>query len=133
MQLVNLVAATFGTCVEVFLCILITAIHAAVAVMVDRTIADIIGVHEVYDVGDGLWVVRGISIYFHIENMASSRELVIRAFYFCLMAWRAFVVHRHMVGIGIIYLVGNARDFTEALAVLGCEFARQPFGGGGKY
>ena len=33
------------------------------------TIADIIGVHEVYDVGDGLWVVRGISIYFHIEDM----------------------------------------------------------------
>ena len=52
---------------------------------------------------------------------------------FRLMAGAAFVVHGHVVGVGVIITVCNARQAAELLAVYTCELARQPFGRRGQY
>ena len=107
--------------------------HAAVAVVVYRAIADVVGIHQIHDICYRLRVVSGVSINFHIEDVASSGQLVVWAFYFCFVAWRAMVVYRHMVGVGVIYLVGNSRYLTETFAVACGEFPGQSFGRSGKH
>ena len=97
LQLVYVMAAAMRACVERFLGVLIAAMHAAVAVVVHRAIAYVVCVHEVYDVGYGLWIVGGVAVDFHIEDVAASGEFVVGAFYFGFVAGRALVVYRHVV------------------------------------
>ncbi len=94
--------------------------------MVDRAVSYVVLVHQVHDVGYGLRVVGGVAVDFHIENVSAARQLVVRTFDFCLVAGRAFVVDRHMVGVGVVDFVGDAGEYSEALAVFGCELSRQP-------
>ena len=80
-----------------FLSVFVAAFHAAVAVVVDRTVTDVVGVHKVYDVGDCLGVMGGVAVDLNIEYVAATGQLMIRAFDFRFVARRAFVINRHMV------------------------------------
>ena len=64
-----------------------------------------------------------ITVDFDIEYMSASREGVVRSFHLSLVARRTMVVHRHMVGISIVNLIGNSGNFAERLAILGRELA----------
>ena len=75
---VNIVRVAFRTFLQVGRRILIAAVHASVAVVVYRAIADVVLVHEVDDIGYGLGVVSGIAVDFHIEYMTAACEFVIR-------------------------------------------------------
>ena len=81
--------------------------------MVYRTVAYIVFVHQIHDVGNGLWIVSGIAIYFHIENMAATREFVIRSLDNGFVSRRTVVIDRHMVGISIVFTIGDAGELSE--------------------
>ena len=106
LEAVDCRASAFRACFGVVRGILMAAVHAAVAVVVDGAVSDVVAVHEVYDVGYCLWIVCGVAVYFHIEYMAAACELVVGRFYFGLVAWRAVVVDGHMIGVGILYFAG---------------------------
>ena len=77
--------------------ILVTALHAAVAVVIDRAVADVVTVHEIDNVGNSLRIVCGIAVDLHIKYMATACQFMIRSLYFGLVARGAFVVDRHMI------------------------------------
>lgn len=128
LQAVDVRAAAFGAGVQMFGRILVSAIHAAVAVVVHGTIADVVAVHHVYYAHDGFGVVGGVSIYLHIEDVASAGQVVVGSFHFGLVAGTAFVVHRYVVGVGVIFAVGDAGQLAELLAVGTGELAGEAFG-----
>ncbi len=113
LEFIDVMTAAFWAGVEFFVCILIAAIHAAVAIVVDRAIADVVFVHKIHNVGDrfGLWVAS--PSIFDIEYMASSGKFVIWSLDAGLMARRAVIVDRHMVGVGVIYLICYAGNDAE--------------------
>ena len=115
---------TFG---QTFSCILISAIHAAVAIVVHRTIADIIFVHQIHDLHDGFGIVRSITIDFHIENMATAGKVVLRTLNLSLMTRRAVVLYGYVVGVGIIILIRYARNNTEIFLIALGETAGETF------
>ena len=126
-------SVAFGTLLQVFGSIFIPAIHAAVTVMVDRTIAHIMLIHQVYNVHDGLGIVRSVAVNLYIEYVATTCQLVIWTFDTCLVLGGAMVIDRDMIGVGIILAVGDTRQDAEALAVLSGKLTRQPFGGSSQY
>ncbi len=79
LQLVDVVAAAVGALGERFLRVLISAAHAAVAVVVHGAVADVVGVHEVNDVGNGLRIVRSVAVDLHVEDVSASGEPVVGA------------------------------------------------------
>lgn len=123
LESVNIVRVAFRTFLQVGRRILIAAVHASVAVVVYRAIAYVVLVHEIDDIGYGLRIVSGVAVYLHVEYMTASGEFVIRGLNLGLVSGRAVVVDRHMIGISVVYLVGDTLDDAESLAVLGCEFA----------
>ena len=97
--------------------VLIAASGAVVAVMVDASVADVVSVHKVYDLCDSLFIVGGIAVDFHIEDVSAARQVVIWGLNAGLVAGRAVIVYGHMVGVGVVVLVGHSRDYAESLAV----------------
>ena len=85
LQAIYVGAAAMGTLFHFLLGILVTAIHAAVARMIYRTIADVELVHHVHDVHHSLGIVGGITVYLHIEDMSACGESMIRSLYLCLV------------------------------------------------
>ena len=77
LYVVDVVAVAFGALGEAFLRILISAVHAAVAVVVDGAVADVVFVHEVDDVADGFGVVGGVAVNLDVEDVASARKFMI--------------------------------------------------------
>ena len=57
LQLVDGAAATLRAYFQILLSILMTAIHATVAIVVDRAVTDVILVNHVYDVADSVRIV----------------------------------------------------------------------------
>ena len=74
LQLVDVRASAFGAFLKIFGSVLVAAVHAAVAVMVHGAIADVVFVHEVYNVGHGFGIVCGVPVNLHVEYMASACE-----------------------------------------------------------
>ena len=97
LQLVDFVAAALRACVEVVGGVFISAVHTAVAVVADRSLADVVLVDEVDDVGDSLWVVSCVAVDFHIEYVSAASELVVGSLHFSLVARAALVPYRHVV------------------------------------
>lgn len=78
LETVDIVRVAFGTFLQVGRGILVSAVHASVAVVVYRAIAYVVLVHEVDDIGYGLGIVSGVAVYLHVEYMTASGEFVIR-------------------------------------------------------
>ena len=133
LQAVDAAAVASRTFVEPFGGVLVAAVEATVAVMVHGAVADVVAVHKVDNVADGLGVVSGVAVDLDIEDMAAASELMVGAFYARLVGGGAVVVDRHVVGIGVVSAVGDAGDGAEALAVAGGELAGKPFGRGGEH
>lgn len=103
--------------------ILITAFRAMVTVVVDRAVSDVILIHHIDDLHDSLLIMSGITVNLHIEDVSAASEVMIGSLNFGLVARRAMVIHRHMVGVGVIILVGNARYHAEHFPVNFREFS----------
>lgn len=128
LYVVDIMAVTLGTLGEIFLRILVAAIHATVTVVIDRAIADVILIHEVNDVADSLGIVGCISVNLHIEYVTASREFMIGSLDLSLVARRALVVDGDVIGVGIINLVGHTGYDTKRATVTRSEFARKALG-----
>ena len=120
--------AALRTGVKVRVGVLVSAVHAAVAVVVHAAVAQVVPVHQVNHVHDDLWVVRGVSVYLHIEDVSTARQVVVGSFYLSLVARAALVVHGHMVRVGVVVAVGDAWQRAKLLAVFLGELSRQSFG-----
>lgn len=59
--------------------VLIATVHAAVAVMVDGAVAHIQLIHHIHYTHDDLWVMSGITVNLHIEDMTTTCHLMIRS------------------------------------------------------
>lgn len=86
LQAVDIVAVAMRTLLEVFLRILISAVHTTVAVVVHGAVADVMLIHEVDNVGDCLGVVGCITVNFHIEDVSATGQGMIRSFNLRLVA-----------------------------------------------
>ena len=75
----------------------------------------------------------GVAVNFYVEDVSATGQVVVGGLDFGFMAGAALVVHGHVVGVGVIITVRNARQAAELLAVYTCELARQPFGRRGQY
>ena len=123
LQLVNLRSLAVRTFLEVGISVFISAVHAAVAVVVHRAIADVVLVHEIDDGHDGLRVVGRIAVNLHIEDVSATGEGMVRCLDFRLVLRSTFIIYRHMVGVGVVVLVGYAGDDAELLLVCPCELS----------
>ena len=101
--------------------------------MVHRAVTDIVLVHHVHHAHDDFRIVSGIPVDFHVEDMAAPRQVVIRRLNFGLMTGTALVIHRYMIGIGIILTVGNTRQDTELFAVTSGKPSGQSFSRSGQH
>ena len=128
LQLVDVVAAALWTNLQVGISILVAAVQTAVAVVVHRTVAHVVLVHHVYHACDDRRVVGSIAVYFYIEDVAATGQVMVRSLNLCLLQRCALVVYRHVVGVGIVITVGNARDDAKLLAVLLGKLAAQALG-----
>ena len=81
---------------EVLTRILESAVQTAVPVVVHTTVADIVFVHKVHNVHDGLRIMGRISVDFHVEDMAAPFQIVIWGLHFSLMLRCAMEIHRDM-------------------------------------
>lgn len=132
LQLVDVLASAYRASLQIVGCILISAVHTAVAVVVHRTVADVVFIDKRNDVGNGLRVVGGVAVDFHIEDVATACQVVVRSFHFRLVARAAFIPNGNVVRVRVIVLVGYALDDAERAFVLFRELARQTFGRCGK-
>ena len=132
LQAVNGVAVAHGAFLKVLGGVLIAAVHAAVAVVINRAITDIILVHEVDNRRYSIGMMCCVTVDFHIKNVTATSHFVIRSFHFGFMARAAVVIYRHVIGVGIVDFVCDAGKYTEALPVSGGEFAREAFGRSGE-
>ncbi len=103
-----------------------------VAVVVNGAVSDIVLVHHVDDLHDGLLVMGRVAVNLDIEDVAAGGQRMIGRLDLGLVARGAMIVHRHMVGVGVVILVGHARNHAERLAVFLGEFAREALGRSGE-
>ncbi len=117
LQRVYMVAVAHRALGETLGGVFIAAVHAAVPVVVHASIADVVAVHKVHYVHDGLRVVRGIAVNLHIEDVSALFIFMIRGLDFGLMARRAVEIDRNVAGVGVVFLVRDSRDDSERLLV----------------
>ena len=96
--------------------------------MVDRTVADIVLVHQVHNLHHGLGVVRSVAVDLHVEDVAAAGDFVIGSLNLRLLQSGAVVVDGHVVGVGVVVLVGDAGQDAELLLVVLGEAAGQTLG-----
>ena len=65
----------------------------------------------------------GVSVDLHIEDMSAAGKGMVWSFNLRLVLRCTFIIYRHMVGVGVVVLVRNARDYAEFLLVASCETA----------
>ena len=104
-----------------------SAVHAAVAVVIDRAVADVVSVHQIHDIHYRLRIMCCVTVDLYIEDVSSSCESVVRSFDLGLVLRCTFIIYRHVVRIGIVVLVSHARDYAEFLLVRACESASKAF------
>ena len=113
--------------------IFIAAVHAAVAVVVYRAVSNVVLVHQVHNVHDGLRVVGGIAVNLHIEDVSTACEGMVGSFNLGFVLGAALVVHWHMVAVGVVNLVGDSWNFAKVLTVAACELAGKSLGWCGEH
>ncbi len=128
LQAVDRLAVTAGAFMKFGRSVLIAAIHAAVAVVVHGAIAYVVLIHEVDYCCDGVGVVGRVAVNLNIEDVTATGKRMVGRLDFCLVAGAAVVVNRHVVGVGVVYFIGNARQYAECLAVFARELAGEAFG-----
>ena len=133
LKLVDVVAAALWTNLQVGIGILVAAVETAVAVVVHGTVAHVILVHHVYHAGDDCWVVGSVAVNLYIEDVAATGQVVVRSLDLSLLQRCTLVVYRHVVGVGIVVAVCNARDNAKLLAVLLGKLAAQALGWGSQH
>ena len=77
LQTVNVRAAALRTGVHHLLCILVAAVHAAVARMVNAAVANVVLVHHIHDTHNGFGVVCGIAVNLYIEDVSAACEWMV--------------------------------------------------------
>ena len=117
LQPVYPVVVAFRAFLKVFVGIFEAAVHAAVPVVVHGAVSHVVFVHEVHYCHYCLRIVGGVAVYLHIENMSAARQAMVRGLDFCLVLRCAVIIYRHMVGIGVVFLVRDAGDDSEFLPV----------------
>ena len=130
---VDSVAVALRAFFKVLVGILEAAVHAAVPVVVHGAVSHVVFVHEVHYCHDCLRIVGCVSVNFHIEDVAASCQAVVWSLDFSLVLRRAVVIYRDMVGIGVVFLVGDSRNDSEFLPVCLGEPAGEAFCRGGKH
>ncbi len=128
LQLVDVVAAALRTNLQVGISILVAAVQTAVAVVVYRAVAHVVLIHHVYHAGDNRRVVGSIAVNLYIEDVTATGQVVVRSLDLCLLQGCTLVIYRHVVRVGIVIAVGNARDDAKLLAVLLGELTAQALG-----
>ena len=73
--------------------------------MIYATITDVVLIHKVYNLHDCFFIMGRVTINLDVKNMSAASELMIGSFNFRLMARRAVIVDRDMVGISVIILI----------------------------
>ena len=127
LELVDVLSSAVRTFLKTLVCILETAVHAAVAVVVHRAVADVISVHKVNDRHDRLRIVGRVTIDLDIEDVSATCECVVWSLDLSLVLRGTFIIYRHMVGIRVIILVRNARYDSELLPVTSGEASCKTF------
>ena len=133
LQFVDVRRTALRAFLQMVVCILIAAVHAAVAVVVDGAVAHVELIHHIHHAHDDLRVMGGITVDLHVEDMSATRQVVIRCLDLSLMTSRALVIHGHVVGVGIVVAIGDTRDDAKLLAILLRELATKTLGGGGQH
>ena len=128
LQLADVVTVAFGALMQIFGGILISAVQASVTVVVDRTVANVVLVHQVNDVHDSLWIVGSITVNLNVEDVSTTSNFVIRCLDLGLVLWAALVVNRHVITVGVVNLVGYTGNLAKVLAVATCKLAAETLG-----
>ena len=107
----------------------IKAAHMAIiGFSIEFSVLDIV-VDKLYNLLQGLGVMTHIG-NFHIGNSAAGGNLLELAFKFKLAEGIDFFAHIHMVGIGVVALVGYILNGAEASLIHASEAIAEAFGGG---
>ena len=69
-----------------------------------------------------------IAVNLYIEDVAATGQVVVWSLDLCLLQGCTLIVYRHVVGVGIIVAVCNARDDAKLLSVLLSELTAQSLG-----
>lgn len=128
LQAVNVRTAATGTNFKGFLSIFITAIHATIAIVIDRPVTDIVFVHQIDNIHYGFGIVRSITIDLDIENMPTPRQFMVGCFDFGFVLGATLEVNRHMIGIGVILPIGYTFDYPELFLVFCRKFPGKALG-----
>ena len=96
--------------------------------MVHRAVANVVLVHQVNYVHDGLWVVGGIAVNLNIKDVSTASNLVVRCLNLGLVLGTALVVYGHVVTVSVVNLVGDTGKLTKVLTVATCELATEALG-----
>jgi hypothetical protein len=128
LQLVDVVTVALRALMQIFGGVLISAVQATVTVMVHRAVANVVLVHQVNDVHDGLWVVGGITVNLNIKDVSTASNLVVRCLNLGLVLGTALVVYGHVITVGVVNLVGDTGKLTKVLTVATCELATEALG-----
>ena len=126
---VDVLAVAVRALVQIVFGVLEAAVEAAVAVVVHAAVADVVLVHQVDNLHDGLGVVGGVAVNLYIEDVAGVFVLVVRALDLGLMLGSAMIVHRNVAGVGVVVFVGDSREDTEDFLVPLGEFSGKTLGG----
>ena len=96
LERVDVMSVTMRTFLKSLRRILISAIQTSVAVMVHAAVTDVVLVHQVHDVHDGLRIMCRVTVDFHVEDMAAPFKIMIRSLYLGLALRRAMEVNRNV-------------------------------------
>ena len=117
LQSIYPVAVAFRAFLKIFIGVFKAAVHAAVPVVVHGAVTHVVFVHEVYYRHYRLRIVGGVAINFHIEYVSASRQAMVRSLDFSLVLRCTVIIYRHMVGVGVVFLVCDSRYDAEFLPV----------------
>ncbi len=90
-------AAALRANLQVGICILVSAVQTAVAVVVYRAIAHVVLIHHVNNACNYCRVVGCIAVNLYIEDVTATGQVVVRSLYLCLLHGGALVIYWHVV------------------------------------
>ena len=77
LEFVDVGRAAFRAALQMVVGILVAAVHTTVTVVVHAAIAHVQLVHHIHHAHDYLWVVGGIAVNLHVEDMSATGHLMI--------------------------------------------------------